>query len=217
MSTTQKEPFLLQFEEQERRFSPKKRMKEEAPEDDSSDLELDPKSKLPRFEGISTSIENFNGTFKIPTVRQVPDMIPSSTTEQGTHSDRASRNIAHLCTRIAEELRKRPQTRDELSNSTGFARQRICTVISVFKAIGLVNIRDSNTRRSEIEWNEEQAQVLPQASVYTSKLLELRANNAQLSQRESELIKQSVQQTHHHNLSLFQMGTESGLLENKSL
>lgn len=62
-------------------------------------------------------------------------------------SDRSARNIAYLCAKIAEELRKRPQTRDELSLSTGFARQRICTVISVFKAIGLVNVKDSNTRR----------------------------------------------------------------------
>jgi len=50
-------------------------------------------------------------------------------------------------------------------------------------------MRDSNTRRSEIEWNEEQAKVLPNISVHTAKLLALRATSKQLKSREKELVQ----------------------------
>jgi hypothetical protein len=81
------------------------------------------------------------------TTYELPSIYAPAPKSDQIPSDRSARNIAYLCAKIAEELRKRPQTRDELSLSTGFARQRICTVISVFKAIGLVNVKDSNTRR----------------------------------------------------------------------
>ena len=81
------------------------------------------------------------------TTYEMPSIYAPAPKSDQIPSDRSARNIAYLCAKIAEELRKRPQTRDELSLSTGFARQRICTVISVFKAIGLVNVKDSNTRR----------------------------------------------------------------------
>ena len=37
-----------------------------------------------------------------------------------------------------------PLTRDELATKTEFARQRVCTVLSVYKAIGIV--KDSETK-----------------------------------------------------------------------
>jgi len=66
---------------------------------------------------------------------------PKSPEEQAPDQkkgDRASRSISSLCYKIINELKTKPQSRDELANSTKFARQRVCTVLSVFKAIGLI-------------------------------------------------------------------------------
>eukprot|EP01116_Phalansterium_solitarium_P009498 TRINITY_DN2366_c0_g1_i2.p1 TRINITY_DN2366_c0_g1~~TRINITY_DN2366_c0_g1_i2.p1 ORF type:complete len:186 (+),score=10.62 TRINITY_DN2366_c0_g1_i2:64-621(+) len=64
---------------------------------------------------------------------------------------RDDRNFSFLCWNVAEQLKQGgPQTRDELSDRTGFSRQRVCTVISVFKAIGLVSVRENDTKSRKV-------------------------------------------------------------------
>jgi len=198
MSIANKEQFLIEFEEQERRFSPKKRLKEEEPEDDNDILEFAFKDKEPEINDVKQNPNYIpqsifpleapilKNPFEQPNIFCAPVL-------SNNGKDRSSRNIAFLCVLVAEELKKRAQTRDELSSVTGFARQRICTVISVFKSIGLVTIKDSNTRRSEIEWNAEQAQILPNISAHTSKLFSLRDKNKKLRLKEQELLQQLKQ------------------------
>jgi len=202
-----KDPFLIRLEEQERKFSPKRPYKEETEEDEN---EFEQREKIPRF---SQTDMGFKLTAPLMTVvdsrtpfeRPEPTPVAPPTERKPTYelpsiyapapksdqipSDRSARNIAYLCAKIAEELRKRPQTRDELSLSTGFARQRICTVISVFKAIGLVNVKDSNTRRSEIEWNEQQSKLLPNITAYVHRMLELKQRNRELKEKEEMLVQ----------------------------
>jgi len=210
MSIPLKEPLILQLEEQERKFSPKRRHKEEENEEDDNELDqaFQHKDKAFRLDFNKPAGEVEVSTTSAPkNAYEIPCIFgpaPTNSTSAGSSqrggdlvlpsSDRSSRNIAFLCARIAEELKKKgPQTRDELSATTGFARQRICTVISVFKAIGLVNIRDSNTRRSEIEWNEHQAKILPNVSTHVNKLLNLRTQYKELREKEQDLVKKILE------------------------
>jgi len=218
MANVLKDPFLIRLEEQEKKFSPKRPYKEEPEEDEN---EFEQREKVGRF---STQPDiGFKITAPLMTVvdsrspfeRPEPIPLPTPTERKPTYempsiyapapksdqipSDRSARNIAYLCAKIAEELRKRPQTRDELSLSTGFARQRICTVISVFRAIGLVNVKDSNTRRSEIEWNEQQAKLLPSISGYVHRMLELRQKNRELKEKEELLLQKLKNKNSFHH------------------
>jgi len=221
-SNLAKEPIVLQFEEQERKFSPKRRHKEEE-EDASDDIDeslLQQKNKVTRVAGTDITIEEGpaslqakaqeilplkSSSYEIPCILGPSSSVDTTSATRQTETqsgDRSSRNIAFLCARIAEELKKKgPQTRDELSSTTGFARQRICTVISVFKSIGLVNIRDSNTRRSEIEWNDQQAKLLPSVGQYVSKILHLRSENKELKAREQDLVRKLLEKRHNSTSS----------------
>eukprot|EP01155_Anaeramoeba_flamelloides_P023759 Anaeramoba_flamelloidesa808233_30.p1 GENE.a808233_30~~a808233_30.p1 ORF type:complete len:334 (-),score=64.80 a808233_30:12-1013(-) len=83
--------------------------------------------------------------------------------------NRKCRTIAMLGQLVLNELRNGADSREKISEKTGFARQRICTVLSVFKAIGVV--KEFGTRRKlKIKLNRVQERFLPQCN---SRLLEL--------------------------------------------
>jgi hypothetical protein len=120
----------------------------------------------------------------------------------GTTGDRASRNICFLCAKLVQELKRGgPQTREQLATATGFARQRVCTVLSVYKAIGL--IQDSKTKRGSIEWSEEQEKLLLNLPTHTATVLQLRSETKVLREKEAELVGRLLLQLrgNHHNLS----------------
>eukprot|EP01102_Stenamoeba_stenopodia_P004248 TRINITY_DN14579_c0_g1_i1.p1 TRINITY_DN14579_c0_g1~~TRINITY_DN14579_c0_g1_i1.p1 ORF type:complete len:301 (-),score=51.19 TRINITY_DN14579_c0_g1_i1:63-848(-) len=112
---------------------------------------------------------------------------PESVSSSSSSCDRASRNICFLCAKLVQELKKGPQTRDQLATATGFARQRVCTVLSVYKAIGLIH---DSKKRGAIEWNQLQEKLLPNLSSHITKVIEMRKENRSLRQKESELVKQ---------------------------
>eukprot|EP01116_Phalansterium_solitarium_P009499 TRINITY_DN2366_c0_g1_i3.p1 TRINITY_DN2366_c0_g1~~TRINITY_DN2366_c0_g1_i3.p1 ORF type:complete len:210 (+),score=28.29 TRINITY_DN2366_c0_g1_i3:64-693(+) len=109
---------------------------------------------------------------------------------------RDDRNFSFLCWNVAEQLKQGgPQTRDELSDRTGFSRQRVCTVISVFKAIGLVSVRENDTksRKAEVIWQEEQAQLMPDIHAHVQRYLAMKSETQELRDREAELKQRLAQ------------------------
>ncbi|KAJ3442421.1 a-type inclusion protein [Anaeramoeba flamelloides] len=76
-------------------------------------------------------------------------------------SSRQSRTISMLSFLVLNELRNGTTSRDIIAVNTGFARQRICTVLSIFKAMGLIN--ESGKKRSrQISLNNNQDRILGQ-------------------------------------------------------
>lgn len=133
-----------------------------------------------------------------------PIAMKASGKSNGTTGDRASRNICFLCAKLVQELKRGgPQTREQLATATGFARQRVCTVLSVYKAIGL--IQDSKTKRGSIEWSEEQEKLLLNLPTHTATVLQLRSETKVLREKEAELVGRLLLQlrggNHNHNHS----------------
>ncbi|KAJ3442539.1 hypothetical protein M0812_12276 [Anaeramoeba flamelloides] len=76
-------------------------------------------------------------------------------------SSRQSRTISILSFLVLNELRNGTTSRDIIAVNTGFARQRICTVLSIFKAMGIIN--ESGKKRSrQISLNNNQDRILAQ-------------------------------------------------------
>ncbi|KAL0224645.1 hypothetical protein RCL1_002557 [Eukaryota sp. TZLM3-RCL] len=110
-----------------------------------------------------------------------------------TGKKRSTRNISLLCLQLASELQRpdvSPQnkTRDALATATGFARQRLCTVVSVYKAIGLIT--ENRSRKGVLEWNTAQAKVLPELLKHVHRYDELKKTLSHLHGREKELAVQ---------------------------
>ncbi|KAJ6231051.1 hypothetical protein M0813_00868 [Anaeramoeba flamelloides] len=98
----------------------------------------------------------------------------------GNERTRQSRTISMLGQLVLNELRNGSNTREAISKNTGFARQRICTVLSVFKAIGLVEAY--GTRRNlKIKLNKKQERFLPQFPIYLKQLLKLKQKKRKLA------------------------------------
>ncbi|KAJ4458022.1 hypothetical protein PAPYR_6280 [Paratrimastix pyriformis] len=126
-----------------------------------------------------------------------------NTEESSISTLRSSRNIALLCQSLVKVLSEGPQTRDALASITGFARQRVCTVLSVYKALGL--IRESQRRiinahpgggtrpnwkqGGAIEWNEPQVRMLQHICFYQRKLIEIRRQRRILRAEEARFLQ----------------------------
>ncbi|KAJ3425800.1 hypothetical protein M0812_28246 [Anaeramoeba flamelloides] len=72
--------------------------------------------------------------------------------------------------KIKTKKLKRPSTREELHKETGFIKQRISTVLSIYKAIDLVT-EDNSTH--SIKWNSYQAKVITDSQKYIKHLIKL--------------------------------------------
>ncbi|KAJ6241445.1 hypothetical protein M0813_23232 [Anaeramoeba flamelloides] len=104
--------------------------------------------------------------------------VPSSTVRtdnnnkaQFSKSLRSEKTIGILTFKICKRLLKGPSTREELQKETGFIKQRISTVLSIYKAIDLVT-EDNSTH--SIKWNSYQAKVITDSQKYIKHLIKLR-------------------------------------------
>ncbi|KAJ6244711.1 hypothetical protein M0813_20801 [Anaeramoeba flamelloides] len=101
-------------------------------------------------------------------------------------SSRANRTIGVLGFSISKMLQKEPCTKEVIENNTGFSRQRICTVLSIYKSINLVSDNQSNNM---VYWNQVNGQVLSEAKKYVSDILLLRQKKRKLAERVFQLTK----------------------------
>lgn len=96
------------------------------------------------------------------------------------------KQMSTLCYKIAEALQDGPKTPKELALETNLSRQRICTALSVYRAIGLIK---SGDRKSSVEWDKTQALALPKMAEHAQKLLDLREKRQQLEEIERKMLE----------------------------
>ncbi|KAL0223340.1 hypothetical protein P9112_002730 [Eukaryota sp. TZLM1-RC] len=108
---------------------------------------------------------------------------------------RSTRNISLLCLQLSSELQRSDtpdaeKTRDALAIATGFARQRICTVVSVYKAIGLIT--ENRLRKGILEWNVRQSKMLPEAKKHIRHYFDTKRLHQYMCRREALLARKLV-------------------------
>ncbi|KAJ6236242.1 hypothetical protein M0813_27996 [Anaeramoeba flamelloides] len=128
---------------------------------------------------ITKSVRKYNKAGK----RYVP-----KTEEIQIGENRKCRTIAMLGQLVLNELRNGADSREKISEKTGFARQRICTVLSVFKAIGVV--KEFGTRRKlKIKLNRVQERFLPQCHHHLHELNRLKNSKREIAKETFELLE----------------------------
>ncbi|KAJ3430254.1 hypothetical protein M0812_23256 [Anaeramoeba flamelloides] len=76
------------------------------------------------------------------------------------------------------QLRKGEKTREKLTKSTGYSRQRICSVMSILKGLGI--IKEISLKSREFEVKEKQITSLQNIKELNKRVLELRKKRRQL-------------------------------------
>ncbi|KAL0235028.1 hypothetical protein GEMRC1_001610 [Eukaryota sp. GEM-RC1] len=123
------------------------------------------------------------------------DQEPDPPKSSSTGRKRSTRNISLLCLQLSSELQRKDatadnKTRDALALATGFARQRICTVVSVYKAIGLIT--ENKLRKGVLEWNQQQSVVMPHLPKYIEHYRETRKLLHYVKNKEIDLIRKMI-------------------------
>ncbi|KAJ3445661.1 hypothetical protein M0812_11548 [Anaeramoeba flamelloides] len=95
-------------------------------------------------------------------------------------NSRSNRTIGVLGFKLMKLLKEKPYTREALSNLTEFSKQRVCTVLAIYKLLNLVTV-DSQTNL--YSWNEEQACVIPEIKKYFDTLVAARNSRRLLAQK----------------------------------
>ncbi|KAJ6235998.1 hypothetical protein M0813_28273 [Anaeramoeba flamelloides] len=102
-------------------------------------------------------------------------------------AQRKSKTISMLSVLVLNELRNGVISRDLISKNTGFARQRICTVLSVFKALGIV--KETGTRRTlRVVLNKNKLGNISSLFEQTKAIVSLREKKTQLLQKTQKLL-----------------------------
>ncbi|KAJ3438579.1 hypothetical protein M0812_14587 [Anaeramoeba flamelloides] len=101
-------------------------------------------------------------------------------------SSRDNRTIGVLGFRISKMLQNEPCTREIMENVTGFSRQRICTVLSIYQSVNLISDDQSN---DYVYWGHGNGQILSEVKQYINIIILLRKRKRELVQRVLELSK----------------------------
>ncbi|KAJ3432271.1 hypothetical protein M0812_21203 [Anaeramoeba flamelloides] len=108
---------------------------------------------------------------------------------KNVENSRANRTIGILGFKMMKLLKENPHTREDLALITEFSKQRVCTVLSIYKLLKLV-VEDPKTNL--FYWNTEQALLIPDLTKYLQDLLE--AKNVK------RILARKVQQLSHNLL-----------------
>ncbi|KAJ6227464.1 phd zinc finger-containing protein-related [Anaeramoeba flamelloides] len=95
-------------------------------------------------------------------------------------NSRSNRTIGVLGFKLLKLLKEKPLTSEALTNLTQFSKQRVCTVLSIYKLLSLVTLDQETNLYS---WNEEQACVLPEIKKYFDDLVAARNARRLLAQK----------------------------------
>ncbi|KAJ3451452.1 inactive non-canonical poly(a) RNA polymerase protein trf4-2-related [Anaeramoeba flamelloides] len=86
-------------------------------------------------------------------------------------SPRIARTIGVLGFQIIKTLQNSTTKRENISTFSGFSRQRVCTVITIYSAINLVK---ENSKTGVISWNKKQARSITDFDIYSKRVIKLR-------------------------------------------
>ncbi|KAJ6235282.1 hypothetical protein M0813_28724 [Anaeramoeba flamelloides] len=97
---------------------------------------------------------------------------------------RCTRTIGLLGFKILQNLREGPKSRESLSKLTGFSKQRVCTVLGIYKLLRLVT---ENEEKALFYWNATQGNLIPKAAPYCRDIYKARKIRQQLALKVQEL------------------------------
>ncbi|KAJ3437060.1 hypothetical protein M0812_19131 [Anaeramoeba flamelloides] len=86
-------------------------------------------------------------------------------------SSRIARTIGVLGFQIIKTLQNSTTKRENISTFSGFSRQRVCTVITIYSAINLIQ---ENSKTGVISWNKRQARSITDFDLYSKRVIKLR-------------------------------------------
>ncbi|KAJ6253305.1 hypothetical protein M0813_01351 [Anaeramoeba flamelloides] len=133
--------------------------------------------------------EKFRSKFKakLPKLEDYSSLNP-------IENSRANRTIGVLGFKIIKLLQKRNYNREDLSLLTDFSKQRVCTVLSIYKLLDIV-VEDQNTKKCY--WNTKQSRILPDCQTYVNDLLLIKNYRYELVDKVLEL-KEKLKQKYLH-------------------
>ncbi|KAJ6226467.1 hypothetical protein M0813_10683 [Anaeramoeba flamelloides] len=125
-------------------------------------------------------------------------------------SQRKSKTISMLSVLVLNELRNGIISRDLISQNTGFARQRICTVLSVFKALGIV--KETGTRRTlRVVLNKNKLRNISSIFEQTKRIRNLRERKKKLFEKTQDILNR-LEQVHIKNNRILDLEIQKSCL-----
>ncbi|KAJ3447693.1 survival of motor neuron-related-splicing factor [Anaeramoeba flamelloides] len=104
-------------------------------------------------------------------------------TQQNKKKTRSNRTIGLLGFKILQLLKKDQHTRESLTVVTGFSKQRICTVIEIYKILHLIE----ENAKEVLSFNERQSNILPNMRTYCNDLIAARKIRKKLARKVEKL------------------------------
>ncbi|KAJ6237534.1 hypothetical protein M0813_27096 [Anaeramoeba flamelloides] len=118
-------------------------------------------------------------------------------TQKNTKIPRATRTIGLLGFKIFQNLRKGPLSRENLVIFTGFSKQRVCTVLGIYKLLNLVT---ENYEKGLLYWNAQQCNLLPNAAPYCHSICKAKQTRKKLTLKAEELISKLIKRSRQENV-----------------
>ncbi|KAJ3427478.1 hypothetical protein M0812_27064 [Anaeramoeba flamelloides] len=97
-----------------------------------------------------------------------------------------NRTISMLSLQTIYHLQNGKNTRDKITNETGYARQRICTVLSIFKGLGLV--KEGTKKNRVLKLNKRQKESFFSVQDLSKKVIDLRNRRRALFEKMKNLV-----------------------------
>ncbi|KAJ3425228.1 hypothetical protein M0812_27663 [Anaeramoeba flamelloides] len=100
--------------------------------------------------------------------------------KKSIENTRANRTIGVLGFRLMKLLQTRPHSRENLAEKTEFSKQRVCTVLSIYK---LLNLVVEDPKENVLYWNSEQSLLIPDLQKYLKSLILARNYKRKLAKK----------------------------------
>ncbi|KAJ3442135.1 hypothetical protein M0812_11865 [Anaeramoeba flamelloides] len=109
-----------------------------------------------------------------------PNTLVQSMNFIGFNNSRSERTIGLLCFTTNKILLNEPQTREDLVKLTHFSRQRICTILAIYKCLNLII---DKSKHYPVIWNYKQSQIFTNLNILTKDILQIISLKEQLVKR----------------------------------
>ncbi|KAJ3443486.1 hypothetical protein M0812_09329 [Anaeramoeba flamelloides] len=112
---------------------------------------------------------------------------------------RSRKTIGVLGFKLMKLLKQKSYPRELLSTKTGFSKQRICTVLSIYKLLNLVKV---DPKTNFYSWNKEQSLIIPEIQKYLNDLIAARNLREALVQKVlllSNRLNENLKNKHGHD------------------
>ncbi|KAJ6239203.1 nnp-1 protein putative nuclear protein 1 nop52 [Anaeramoeba flamelloides] len=102
---------------------------------------------------------------------RVPKKVSNTPTKSEHEGTRAAKAIGYLGLQLLKILKDQILTRDQLMILTGFSKQRVCTVLSIYQGVSII---EEDTKTNLLKLNPIQAKLLPDLRKYLKQVVKIR-------------------------------------------